>query len=103
MDGAEEASGSLSALASPSGDVVGTLRVLPPERLQGRSDAAGDIYSFGRAQSEQLVKCHAEAIDISCCIGTTLQSLRWQEAQASTVPTRGSNAIRHSAPPMKEL
>jgi serine/threonine protein kinase len=30
-----------------TGDVVGTLRYLPPERFQGKSDPRGDVYSLG--------------------------------------------------------
>ncbi len=30
-----------------SGDIIGTLRYLPPEALEGRSDARGDVYSLG--------------------------------------------------------
>lgn len=30
-----------------SGDVIGTLRYMPPERLDGTSDARGDVYSLG--------------------------------------------------------
>ncbi len=30
-----------------TGDVVGTLRYLPPERLDGKSEARGDVYSLG--------------------------------------------------------
>src|SRR5262249_24754954 len=30
-----------------TGDVVGTLRYMPPERFQGYSDARGDVYSLG--------------------------------------------------------
>jgi WD40 repeat protein/serine/threonine protein kinase len=36
------------------GDVVGTLRYLPPERLQGQSEARGDIYSLGLTLYELL-------------------------------------------------
>jgi WD40 repeat protein/serine/threonine protein kinase len=37
-----------------TGDVVGTLRYLAPERFQGRSDARGDIYSLGLTLYELL-------------------------------------------------
>ena len=30
-----------------SGDIIGTLRYLPPEHLESKSDARGDIYSLG--------------------------------------------------------
>jgi WD40 repeat protein/serine/threonine protein kinase len=35
--------------------VVGTLRYVPPERFQGRSDARGDVYGLGMALYELLV------------------------------------------------
>jgi serine/threonine protein kinase len=37
-----------------SGDVVGTLRYLAPERLQGKSDPRGDVYSLGITLYELL-------------------------------------------------
>ena len=37
-----------------TGDIVGTLRYLPPERFQGRSDARGDVYSLGATLYELL-------------------------------------------------
>jgi WD40 repeat protein/serine/threonine protein kinase len=37
-----------------TGDVVGTLRYLPPERFQGCSDARGDVYSLGVTLYEML-------------------------------------------------
>lgn len=37
-----------------SGDIVGTLRFMPPERFTGQSDARGDIYSLGITQYELL-------------------------------------------------
>jgi serine/threonine protein kinase len=37
-----------------SGDVVGTLRYLPPERFAGRSDPRGDVYSLGATLYELL-------------------------------------------------
>ena len=40
-------------LTSP-GDVVGTLRYMSPERLQGVTDARGDVYSLGAALYEML-------------------------------------------------
>ena len=30
-----------------SGDIIGTLRYLPPERLDGKSDTRGEVYSLG--------------------------------------------------------
>src|SRR5262249_27960846 len=38
-----EGSGDLTA----DGEVVGTLRYIPPERFRGHSDALGDVYSLG--------------------------------------------------------
>src|SRR5207244_3626071 len=35
--------------------VVGTLRYVPPERFEGRSDARGDVYGLGMALYELLV------------------------------------------------
>src|SRR5262249_10804948 len=35
-----------------TGDVVGTLRYMPAERFQGKSDARGDVYSLGIALYE---------------------------------------------------
>jgi serine/threonine protein kinase len=37
-----------------TGDVVGTLRYLPPERLSGHSEARGDVYSLGMTLYEML-------------------------------------------------
>src|SRR6185369_15053559 len=37
-----------------SGDIVGTLRYMPPERFQGQSDARCDIYSLGLTLYEML-------------------------------------------------
>jgi eukaryotic-like serine/threonine-protein kinase len=37
-----------------SGDVVGTLRYMPPERFRGESDARGDVYSLGITLYELL-------------------------------------------------
>jgi WD40 repeat protein/serine/threonine protein kinase/tetratricopeptide (TPR) repeat protein len=37
-----------------SGFLIGTLRYIPPERVQGRSDARGDIYSLGITLYELL-------------------------------------------------
>ncbi|MBI4586556.1 MAG: serine/threonine protein kinase [Planctomycetes bacterium] len=37
------------------GEILGTLRYLPPERLEGRSDARSDIYSLGATLYELLV------------------------------------------------
>ena len=36
------------------GDIVGTLRYMPPERFQGRSDARSDIYALGLTLYEML-------------------------------------------------
>jgi serine/threonine protein kinase/WD40 repeat protein len=40
-------------LTSP-GDIVGTLRYMPPERFQGKADARSDIYSLGLSLYEML-------------------------------------------------
>jgi WD40 repeat protein/serine/threonine protein kinase/tetratricopeptide (TPR) repeat protein len=37
-----------------TGDIIGTIRYLPPERLDGRSDARGDVYSLGATLYELL-------------------------------------------------
>jgi hypothetical protein len=37
-----------------TGDIVGTLRYMPPERFAGRSDARGDVYSLGATLYELL-------------------------------------------------
>lgn len=37
-----------------AGDVVGTLRYVPPERFQGRDDARGDVYGIGLILYELL-------------------------------------------------
>jgi len=37
-----------------TGEVVGTLRYIPPERFTGRSDARGDVYSLGLTLYELL-------------------------------------------------
>jgi serine/threonine protein kinase/WD40 repeat protein/Flp pilus assembly protein TadD len=37
-----------------TGDIVGTVRFMPPERLDGRSEPRGDIYSLGVALYEML-------------------------------------------------
>jgi eukaryotic-like serine/threonine-protein kinase len=39
---------------SRSGDLVGTLRYMPPERFSGESDARGDVYSLGLTLYELL-------------------------------------------------
>src|SRR5262249_7914485 len=37
-----------------TGDVLGTLRYMPPEAFEGRSDARGDVYSLGLTLYEML-------------------------------------------------
>lgn len=37
-----------------TGDILGTLRYMPPEAFEGRSDARGDIYSLGLTLYEML-------------------------------------------------
>ena len=39
-----------------SGDLVGTLRYMPPERFGGQSDARGDVYSLGMTLYELLAR-----------------------------------------------
>ena len=38
-----------------TGDILGTLRYMPPEAFKGRSDARGDIYSLGLTLYEMLI------------------------------------------------
>ena len=42
-----------------SGDIIGTLRYLPPERLDGKSDLRGDVYSLGVTLYELVTPRHA--------------------------------------------
>ena len=37
-----------------TGDIVGTLRYLPPERFDGHSDARGDVYALGATLYEAI-------------------------------------------------
>src|SRR5262249_6787778 len=37
-----------------AGDIVGTLRYMPPERFQGKADVRGDVYSLGLTLHEML-------------------------------------------------
>src|SRR5262249_6611356 len=37
-----------------TGDILGTLRYMPPEAFEGRSDARGDVYSLGLTLYELL-------------------------------------------------
>jgi serine/threonine protein kinase len=39
-----------------SGDIVGTLRYLAPERFEGRSDIRAEVYSLGLTLYELLVQ-----------------------------------------------
>src|SRR5262249_20204812 len=38
-----------------TGDILGTLRYMPPEAFEGKSDARGDVYSLGLTLYELLV------------------------------------------------
>jgi serine/threonine protein kinase len=42
-----------------TGDIVGTLRYMPPEAFEGRSDKRGDIYSLGLTLYEMLARTPA--------------------------------------------
>ena len=42
-----------------TGDVLGTVRYLPPERLEGRADARGDVYGLGLTLYELLTGVRA--------------------------------------------
>ena len=42
-----------------TGDVLGTLRYMPPEAFEGRSGAVGDVYSLGLTLYELLAFCPA--------------------------------------------
>src|SRR5207253_2649507 len=37
-----------------TGDILGTLRYMPPEAFEGRADARGDVYSLGLTLYELL-------------------------------------------------
>ncbi len=50
-----------SSSLTAAGDVVGTLRYVPPERFQGRDDARGDVYGVGMILYELL--CGRAAFD----------------------------------------
>lgn len=50
-----------SSSLTAEGDVVGTLRYVPPERFQGRDDARGDVYGVGMILYELL--CGRPAFD----------------------------------------
>ena len=44
------------ASLTQSGDVVGTLKYMPPERFAGTSDERGDVYSLGMTLYELLAR-----------------------------------------------
>jgi serine/threonine protein kinase len=44
------------ASLTQSGDIVGTMRYMPPERFAGHSDARGDVYSLGVTLYELLTQ-----------------------------------------------
>src|SRR5205807_9462490 len=46
---------------TPTGDVLGTLRYMPPEAFEGKTDARGDIYALGLTLFELL--CLRPAFD----------------------------------------
>ncbi len=64
-----------------SGDIVGTLRYMPPERFGGHSDARGDVYSLGITLYELLAQRPAFP-------DTTPQHLIQLITQADPVPLR---------------
>jgi serine/threonine protein kinase len=53
---AADDSGEAAHNLTHTGDVVGTLRYLPPEAFDGRSDARGDIHSLGLTLYELVAK-----------------------------------------------
>ena len=46
-------------MLTQSGDIVGTLRYMAPERFEGKSDARGDVYSLGLTLYELLTLVEA--------------------------------------------
>jgi serine/threonine protein kinase len=64
-----------------SGDLVGTLRYMPPERLGGVSDTRGDVYSLGITLYEMLARRPAFP-------GTTPHHLIQLITQAEPAPLR---------------
>ena len=76
-------------MLTQSGDIVGTLRYMAPERFEGKSDGRGDVYSLGLTLYELLTLrdgVSPSGIATCCCVASCTASRRGHAGRTPTCP-----------------